>query len=356
MGGFANIRVLQLITLTAAILGLLLAVWAITPSRADAHGKELQATMSTLLLNQENPLTRLYRVTVVYASDLEPVENATVTLSATRVEGGPGVSGIELTAISGGAGVYVGEIDYQRFGSWQVTVQVRGPLGQGEAESGFIDQVRPRAITASEQESLLFEAERVRRLQLFFKFGWWPDMVNIILRVVHSSAAIAYFAMTGLVLFIALAGIPTGWPDLPAKLHQRFIPVTVGSLIILSASGMYSADFDSPTNAPGIYDIGAILRLPYGEAYLGAFLVKPLAWLILIYLAVRTGQELKLYARLPLVGGEATAMALPAVRVTPRLKHLALANLGVGIVLVVDIALIIYLHYLSHLGVFIPQA
>lgn len=356
MGGFANIRVLQLVTLTAIVLGLLIAAWAMTPSRADAHGKELEATVSTLLPNQDSPLTRLYRVTVVYASDLDPVENATVTLSATRAEGGPGISGTNLTEVPGGKGVYIGEIDYTRFGAWQVTVQVRGPLGQGEAESAFTDQVRPKAVTDSEQESLVFEAERVRRLQLFFKFGWWPDMVNIILRVVHSSAAIAYFAMTGLVLFIVLAGIPTSWPDLPAKLHPIFIPVTVGSLIVLGASGMYSAAFDSPTNAPGIYDIEAILRLPYGEAYLGAFLVKPLAWLMLIYLAVRIGQELKLYARVPLVGGGAMAMALPTVRVTSRLKHLALANLGIGIVLVVDIALVIYLHYLSHLGVFIPQA
>ena len=48
------------------------------------------------------------------------------------------------------------------------------------------------------------------------------------------------------------------------------------------ASGLYSAAFDSPTIAPGYYDIQEILQLPYGEAYLAAILVKPLAWLALV--------------------------------------------------------------------------
>ncbi len=350
-----NIRTVRLAAWTALVLALFVAAWMLLPEKAVAHGKELHATVSSLLADKDHPLTRLYRVTVVYAGDLDPVDNAKVTLSAARDEGGPGVSGIELTEISGAAGVYVGEVEYTRFGTWNVTVRINGPLGQGEAESGFTDDVRPRPVTAAEEESLAFEAERVMRLQLFFKFGWWPDVVNVVLRVLHSSAAIAYFAMTGLVLFIALAGIPAGWPKLATDLHRIFIPVTVGSLLVLGGSGMYSAAFDSPTSAPGLYDIQAILDLPYGEAYLGAFLVKPLAWLALIYLAVRIGHELKGYASFPIVGGAAT-IAMPAVRVTPRLKQLALANVGVGVVLVVDIALVIYLHYLSHLGVFLPPA
>lgn len=362
MNKASNTRMFLFIALIALAMGLAVLVWALETDTASAHGKELGATVSTLSPDPANPLTRLYRVTVVYAGDLDPVNDATVTLTAAREEGGQGISALELTELAGEAGIYVGGVHYARFGTWQVEVQINGPLGQGTAETSFADQVRPQPMTAAEEETLAFEAERVQRLQLFFKFSWWPDVVNILLRVVHSSAAIAYFALTGLVLVLALVGIPTGWSELPARLHRVFAPVTVASLTILAASGMYSAAFDSPTTAPGIYDVQGIMQLPYGEAYLAAFLLKPVAWLAMVYLAIQIGRELSLYARVPLVaGGAAIAMgagvaALPVVSVTPRLKRLALANLGVGVIMAVDVSLVIYLHYLSHLGVFIPTA
>lgn len=56
------------------------------------------------------------------------------------------------------------------------------------------------------------------------------------------------------------------------------------------------------------------------------------------------GRQLAWYARVPAVGGGASVATL------------AVANLGVGVILPVDISLVIYLHYLSHLGVFLPAA
>ncbi|MBC8280609.1 MAG: hypothetical protein H8E48_07485 [Chloroflexi bacterium] len=356
MGNFSNIRIFRLTFFSLIAIGLLAFAWGVTSNTVNAHGKELSATVSTLSPDPSSPLTRLYRVTVVYASDLDPVDGATVTLSATRVEGGPGLNELRLTELSGGEGLYVGEVNYSRFGTWEVMVKISGPFGQGNAESTFSDRVRPQPISAAQEEALALEAERVLNLQLFFKFSWWPDVVNILLRVVHSSAAIAYFAMTGLVLVMAMAGIPAGWSRLPANLHRVFAPVTVASLAILGASGMYSAAFDSPTTAPGLYDIQGILRLPYGEAYLAAFLVKPVAWGVMVYLAVQIGRELSWYAQVPIVGGGAAVASQAVVSVTPRLKRLALANVGVGVIMAIDVSLVIYLHYLSHLGVFLPPA
>ena len=53
------------------------------------------------------------------------------------------------------------------------------------------------------------EAERVASLQLLFGFEWWPDVVTVLVRIVHSVAGLAYFVASGLVLVLAWFGIPS---------------------------------------------------------------------------------------------------------------------------------------------------
>lgn len=262
-------------------------------SPATAHGKELGISVTSLIPDPDQPLLRLYRVYVVYANDLEPVEGADARLTATRGEGGPGVGPVRLTAVEDHPGLYVGEVTYSRFGTWKVRLQVDAALGQGEGETEFVDNVRPGALNPAEEAALKAEEERIYRLQLFFRFDWWPDVVNILARITHSMAGLTYFLVSGAISFIAWFGAPDRRPDLQAWLSRRFLPLAVGSLGLLLATGLYSAAFDAPATPPGIYDLAAMQELPYGFAYLGVFLLKPLIFVALMVLAVQMHGAMK---------------------------------------------------------------
>ena len=110
------------------------------PIQVAAHGKELDITIASLIPDPDKPLVRLYRATIVYVSDLEPVEAAEVELNAERAEGGEPLVPIQLTALKDQPGIYVGEVSYPRFGTWTVTLHVSEA---GEGEAVFIDKVIP---------------------------------------------------------------------------------------------------------------------------------------------------------------------------------------------------------------------
>ncbi len=347
--------------LAGLVLSLLwVATSAGAPPTAEAHGKELDISVMSLIPDPERPLTRLYRVHVAYAGDRDPIQGATVLLSAVRQEGGPGVESVRLTPLKDAPGLYVGEVAYPRFGAWSVQLEVSAALAQGAGQTEFVDSVRPRALSDADEAALKAEGERVFRLQLFFRFGWWPDLVNIVVRVIHSLSAVAYFGVTGGVLFLAWFGSTRLRPNVLRRATRYFLPVTLASLLGLLATGLYSAAFDSPTEAPGIYDLDRLLSLPYGQVYFAAFLVKPLGWLVLVFLAFRIHAALRETGGLPTVSGGAQEAALDFPLVIPRtgeqaLKRLALLNGGMALLLVIDLAVLIYLHYLSHLGVFLPS-
>ncbi len=325
------------------------------PDLAEAHGKEPTVGVTSLIPNPEQPLLRLYRAHIVYAADNDQVDGATVMLSAQRKEGGPEITSVQLTGIKEQPGVYVGEVEFPRFGSWEVSIRIFAALGQGQGLTQFVDQIRPAIIGPGEEAALLADAERVRKSQVFFQFAWWPDVVNIMVRIVHSVSGMTYFVITGLILFMAWAGVPSAWPNLPRNIGRFFLPAVLASLVGLGATGLYSAAFDAPIKSPGIYDIGGMLELPYGEAYLGAFLVKPLAWFAMVFLVFAMHRHLKNYRGAPMLGGGVIAVYPARPTLALSLKRLATINAGIGLILVADVALVIYLHYLSHLGVFLPS-
>lgn len=152
-----------LVTIVAA--GLLLTVPLGSP--VVAHGKEIGITLTSLIPDPNSPLTRLYRASVVYANDLEPVEGATVELTATREQGGSAIGPVLLMGLRDQPGLYLGEATYPRFGTWRVRLHVAASLGQGEGESVFVDNVRPGTLNPAEDAALKAEEERIYRLQLF---------------------------------------------------------------------------------------------------------------------------------------------------------------------------------------------
>lgn len=356
-----NLRSTGLLAL--ALMATLWFVQSTMAPAASAHGKELTVTVTSLLPDGGRPLTRLYRATVAYAGDLEPVADATVILTATLTHASGSAFEIEplrLTAVGGSAGLYVGEVTYARFGDWEVGVHVEAAFGQGEGEASFTEALAPGALSAAGAAALEAEGARVYRLQLLFGFDWWPDVVNVLLRIVHSGAGLAYFVVTGAALALAWFGVPVGRSDLPQKLARVFPIAAFGSLALLLAAGLYSAAFDAPITAPGIYDIEGMRRIPYGDWYLAAFIVKPILFIVLAVLAVRIYGDLKAWPPMTIRGGASAVLAhgraadAAVAAVIPRLRQLTVANAIVGLVLVADVAVVIYLHYVSHLGVFLP--
>ncbi len=330
----------------AAGLALLLLGRTLLAEPVSAHGKQVDIAVTSLTPDPEQPLIRLYRARATYAIDGDPVEGATVVLTARRADGTSAFPAQMLTEIEDGNGLYVGEVVFERFGAWELHLTVQTVLNQGEGSVTFTDDIRPESLTPGQEAARQAEGERVARLQILFRFDWWPDIVTIIMRILHSLAGLAYFVLTGLVLGLAWFGVPSRYPDSPHHLGRIFLPVAATSLSLLLVAGLYSAAFDAPLAFPGIYDIGAMRRIPYGDAYLLTFLVKLVLFGGLVVLAFRIHRTLRRW----------TASAFPSADdpIVAVLRRTTLLNAAAGVAVVVDVAVLVYLHYLSHLGAFLP--
>ena len=312
----------------------------------EAHGKDIDVTVATLLPDPDRPLLRLVRARATYAGDGEPVNGATVVLTSVRADGTAGFPEQVLTQVGDDGGLYVGEVVFERFGTWEMHLTVQAALDQGEGSVTFFADVRTGLPNPDVEAAQKAESERIARLQVQLGFSWWPDIVTIAMRIVHSLAGLAYFVVTGLVLGLAWFGIPSRYPDFPRQLGRVFRPVAAASLGVLLLAGLYSAAFDAPIAFPGIYDIATMRRLPLGDAYLVAFLIKVVLFVGLIVQASRIHRALRQWADSP--GSAASGVIIASLRRT------TLLNAGAGVIVIVDVAVLIYLHYLSHLGAFIP--
>lgn len=342
-------RVGTMVVTAIAIAALGVFVWHVaTAGTASAHGKDLAIAVTPLIPDPEQPLMRLYRVHVVYENDLEPVEDAKVVLTARQRDGASDLSALELTEVNESEGLYVGEFTFDRFGDWQMELSVRADQGQGEGDVEFSDTIRPGALNPEQEAALREEAERVINLQLSFGFGWWPDVANIVMRIVHSMAGLSYFVITGLVFGLAWFGLGADRPQFARRVSRYFLPAAAISLLVLLGAGLYSAAYDAPITYPGIYDLSTMREIPYGEEYLAAFFVKVALFFVLAVMALRIGRTLKLW--------NASGNPHPSRASAAALRRETLMNAAVGVAVVADVAVLIYLHYISHLGVFLPEA
>jgi len=310
-----------------------------------AHGKELEITVDSLVPDPDQPLRVLYRVTVRFAGDQDPVDDASVILTARSVGEDTAQPPLPLTQVESSEGVYVGEVVFERFGDQDMHLDVQATLGLGAGSVDFVDEIRPEPVDAALDAARRAEAERVASLQLLFGFEWWPDAVTVGLRAIHSLAGLAYFIVTGLVLVFAWLGVPARRPSLLQRLARWFLPVAGISLGVLLLAGLYEAAFDAPVAWPGIYDLDAMLSIPYGDAYLVAFALKVVAFVVLVVMAVRIYGSLKRWAADAAPEEDTATIAV--------LKRQTLINAAIGLVVLADVAVVIYLHYISHLGVFV---
>jgi hypothetical protein len=340
-------------------------------SRLDsvqAHGKEITLTVSSLVPDRIEPLRRMYRVHVTYAGDQDVVEGAEVSITGTRREGGGALEQQHMIELPGEPGIYVAEIVFDRFGDWELEFSVEAALGQGDGTATLTESITPVVLSAADQVSMLNEADRVQRLQVFFAFKWWPDIASIAIRIVHTMSAVTYAVVIASVLLAAWLG-GSGSRILTGKVGENFLLLSTLSLAGILLSGLYGAAFGAPNAAPGIYEYRDLLALPYGDAYLIAFMLKPVGWVAMVLLAMRVEAVVikPAFASLDEAdsvtptgaavpsGAADASLSEPGQRTDIELKRLIGVGTTLTVIAVADLAIVIYLHYLSHLGVFLPE-
>lgn len=319
---------------TLLLCGLLFALAAGWVSPASAHGKEALITVASLTPDPTRPLVRLYRAEVKF-DDGDPVEGAQIELTARRAEGGQTLGPVAFSAL-GEAGVYAAEVNYSRFGTWEVKVKVTEP---GEGEATFTDSILPGQAQAVSDDPA---AETSETLSVLFRFDG-GDVLNIVFRFVHSLAGLAWFGLIGVVLVTRWFVAPEVRLAVLLRLRGLFSPVALASLAVLLASGVYNAVWNAPIRPPGAFNLPVMGTIPFGPAYLAALAGKILAYIVLVVIAVRlAGRLRRLSPDAPLADYGALA-------------RLAWAGVGTGIFLAIDVSILIYMHYISHLALFIPR-
>lgn len=319
--------------LALAVLFLVLGQ-ALQPSTpGEAHGKEVRISVTSLMPDPDQPLRRLYRAEVSF-EDGDPVEEANLALRAVREEGGSTVGPVPMAPL-GEPGIYVAEVVYDRFGVWTVRVSVTHP-GEGEAE--FRDEILPRP-QASDSDSP--PAPVPEDLAILFRFDL-GDVVNIVMRFVHSLAGAAWFGLVGAVLVGQWFLDPSARVRLWARLQRFFPRLPVAALLILLLSGVYNGIWDAPIRPPGVFDVATMLRAPFGEVYMAAFLGKVLAYAVLVAVTLNLNRALLVVAE---------AEDEQAAR---QVGRLAAIGMGIAVFIAVDVAVLVYVHYISHLSVFLP--
>jgi hypothetical protein len=321
---------------------------------ALAHGNELTIKVSSFAPEPDNPLVLLYRVRVAYAADNEPVTGARLSLTATRQDGGPPMEPLRLGSLNE-PGLYAAQATFPLYGSWNVSLSVEG---EGEGEASFIEDVIPPGPNRDTTQA------REQVLQLFFSFSW-KDVANIVVRVSHTLGAVVWFGMSGVIL-VAHWFLPSASrPPLFRQLSRFFVPAAALSLTLLAASGIYTGIYSAPVKAPGVFDFDVMWSIPYGAAYLATIGYKTLALAACGVLAVSMARTLRV-ASYPIVAGGDNTLAIGGgsraaatntgtIAQDTTLYRLATANVAIGLSIAVAIAVAVYLHYISHLAVFLPE-
>lgn len=217
--------------------------------------------------------------------------------------------------------------------------EVREP-GSGEAE--LLDEILP---------PLPGVAPEVRaRLQVVFTFGL-VDARNLAVRILHFLASAAWFAFVSLVLVLSMLLTPEQrWRPLQ-RVAQVFPWAAGGSLLIIALSGIYNALYNVPTRAPGLFAPQGLAALPFGKAYLTAFLVK-MSLMVTILVATTTLALVlrNVYGRPAPVGGAGDGVGASRLDPERLVRILAAFNFLLGLLIFANVVVLGYLHIISHVG------
>jgi hypothetical protein len=295
-----------------------------------AHGGEVRITLASWAPDPEQPLTRLYQAHVLFANDEEPVVGARLAFSASREEGDgtAQVGDVSFAPVPGSPGAYVTQVQYPRFGTWDIILRTEVP-GRGEVST--IEQISP-----ARAGSTAAAVQAPSQLSVLLAFDW-RDVLNILVRTGHSVGAAAYLGLTGALMIEVWFGSYLNRAATWRRFTRIIVPAALGSLAIVTVSGFYTGYFDGPVHPPGVFDVQAMENVPYGSAYLVAFWLKPILGLAVLAILARAR-----HAPRPAhawIGVHAVATRL---------------SVGYGalvVLLLANVVVLVYLHSLSHLSV-----
>jgi hypothetical protein len=348
---FASARLIE--CLCSALLALV-----VPPSAVMwAHGREVLIELTSLQPDAASPLWRQYQAKVEYASDHEPVDEALLSLEAVSADGLSRVESPSVTHVPGAIGVYVAQLRYPRFGEWTVSLRATSP-GVGGVE--VTERIRPgTGVSTAEAPAngraaltpTLSQRERGSvALSVFSTFDG-QDVMNIVVRIGHSVGAATYLGM-GAVMLLGLWFKPYLQPSAAWRaLEEATFPTAVLSLVVLVISGLYTGYFDAPVRAPGVFNIDALANVPFGFQYATAFATKIALGFGLLALLWRVRRM-----RQSEPEHQISCAGLGMLR-GPGLGAAHWLTVGFGfltLLLLADVVVLVYLHYISHLGSTLP--
>ncbi len=333
------------------VLAVVLAAVALIadPSRAAAHGKEVQILLRCAPPAATRPLDQRCEATVTAANDGDPVTDARLILSAVRSGKAGQFKGVPFQPTAE-PGQYAVSVSLPGYGIWLFTAEVEAPA---EGHVQLSEEVLPPSVGIA-----TFGQARARLLVSFNG----RDVANLAALIAHLLGTIALFSGMAAVALVGLIAHGERGIQYRRWLARWFPWAASASAALIVASGVYNALYNAPTRSPGLFHPQTIAALPFGKAYVIAFAVKMMLALALFagtaWLAVQLRRSVSW--RVPRVAG-ASAVALEAVPrpraiITSVLSDscvsLAIGNLIVGGCVLVTVLIVDYFHLLSHIGVF----
>lgn len=328
-----------------AALAILLGVSAVPAVTAEAHSPDVSVVIKPGTMDADQPLVRQYVADVRYA-DNDPVLGARVTIVGRRREGAGEALGPFAFRPGDRPGVYLSEVSFSRYGSWDMTVTVDSP---GKGTTTFLEKVDPVLTAVGGGVAKTFTAFGSFRLS---------ETAQVLVRALHALAGVAWFGLTGVMLSVH-------WL-LPASLRGRFLAmlarpfpwIAAVSFAVILISGLYTSYYSAPIRPPGVFNIAVMGRLPYGIPYLTVYFMKVGGLVLLLILGFRMAKALRAIERLVAPSGGAVALATshaPVLDEVVVLHRLAILNAALGVLVVLAIVLLGYFHNLSHLGLIAPS-
>lgn len=313
-----------------------------SPGVASAHGKEMTIEVSGLTPNTQQPLARLYQAGVAYTGDKEPVEGVVIELTARRQQTGEILTPVRLIPLNS-PGYYAAQVTFPRYGVWEIRVQAAEP---GSGEASFVDEILPPVLLRQPQSGGQGEQKSIFSVTQGFN---WRDMANLGIRWIHSLAAVVWFGLSILIVSAFWLLDSPSRAQFLRRLNSLFPWLAWASLAFLAATGVYNSIYNSPIRSPGAFSFFVMERIPYGAAYLVALGLKVIAVGMGIALALSMARGLK--SAVLSEGGDPIQVKNKRY---PPLLSLAAVNLAVGVIMMLSVSVLIYLHNLSHLAVLVP--
>ncbi len=321
--------------LTVGVTALL--VVALPGGIGRAHGKEVNLAVTCATPDPARPLVKACTAALRY-TDGDPVEGARLVVEATR----EGSSVADLAPVTfeplAEGGVYSALIEFPAYGVWRMRFVLEEPA-EGEAE--LREEILPPVPGSS--------SEIRAGLQIVFSFGL-ADVRNLAIRFAHVLGMGVWLASVAVVLIATTFVSSPERPRLLERAAAAFPWAAAGGLALLGLSGILNAVYNTPTRPPGLFAPGNTAKLPFGEVYLGTFLLKMVLVVAAVWGTAALSVALRHACREPASMVADGTVGSRLVGPERRVWRIAALDLGLGVLILAVVVVMAYFHIISHVG------